>query len=303
MIALRPYRAEDLAGLVAIVPGATAASIAEHLDYPGYDPTRDLLVATDDGDVVAARDVRVMARGDEPRLILESWGPTSPAAWSTDAPRALVAAMLDRARALLAARERAEATLQVRAAPDDAFARDLFGAFGFATARRLWSMVRRDLANLPAPTLPEGIVVREYVPGADDARWLAAFNEAFADHWGGWMQLSDAFWRRYVARPTFRPELSLVAWDGGEIAGFCHCRLDDGATGQIRYVGVRPGWRRRGLGEALTRLGLVTLREAGADQVGLGVDATNSTGAQELYQRLGFVVTREQVMYRKEVTR
>ena len=34
----------------------------------------------------------------------------------------------------------------------------------------------------------------------------------------------------------------------------------------------------------------------------LGVDATNTTGAHLLYQRLGFTVTREQLMYRKELT-
>ena len=115
------------------------------------------------------------------------------------------------------------------------------------------------------------------------------------------MQMSPAFWRRYLARPAFRPELSLVAWAGEEIAGLCHCRLD-GAVGTIRYVGVRPAWRRRGLGEALTRQGMATLAAAGAERVTLGVDATNTTGAQTLYQRLGFETTREHVMYRRELT-
>jgi ribosomal protein S18 acetylase RimI-like enzyme len=116
------------------------------------------------------------------------------------------------------------------------------------------------------------------------------------------MQMSPAYWQRYLARPSFRPELSLVAWDGDEIAGFCHCRLD-GAVGTVRYVGVRPAWRRRGLAEALTRLGVGALARAGAERATLGVDATNTTGAQLLYQRLGFAVVGEQVMFRRDLPR
>src|SRR5204863_9768971 len=114
-------------------------------------------------------------------------------------------------------------------------------------ARRLWSMVHPNPGAVASSPLPDGIVVRPYALGQHDREWQAAFNEAFADHWGGWMQMSPDFWRRYVARPTFRPDLSLVAWAGGEIAGFCHCRLD-GDVGMVRYVGVRPPWRGRGLG-------------------------------------------------------
>lgn len=300
---LRAFEPSDVDPLVAIATGATRASIEEHLDYPpDYDPRRDLRVADLGGEVVAARDVRVMAVGDEPRLILESWGVATPAAWQTDAPRALFAWMLDRSGERLAERGRREGLLQVRAGREEAAARELFGSFGLAEARRLWSMECTTPAQVEAPEMPAGIEVRPYVPGRHDEQWRLAFNGAFADHWGGWMQLSAPFWRRYVARSSFRPELSLVAWDGDEIAGFCHCRLDQPALGQVRYVGVRPAWRRRGLGEALTRRGMLTLARAGAERVALGVDASNTTGAQVLYRRLGFITTREHVMYRKELT-
>jgi ribosomal protein S18 acetylase RimI-like enzyme len=299
---LRPFGPSDLDALVALAPGATRAGLEEHLDHPPYyDPGRDMRLAEADGALVAARDVRVMARGDEPRPILESWGVARPAAWAGAAPRALFAWMLERAGEVLAELGRREGVLQVRAAPDEGAARALFESFGLVEVRRLWSMECPRPGALEPPALPAGLVVRPYAPGRHDEAWRRAFNDAFADHWGGWMQLSAPFWRRYVARPSFRPDLSLVAWDGEEIAGFCHCRLEGGGLGQLRYLGVRPGWRRRGLGEALTRLGMLALARAGAERVGLGVDATNTTGAQLLYQQLGFAVTREQVMYRKEL--
>ncbi|HEY3107444.1 MAG TPA: GNAT family N-acetyltransferase [Chloroflexota bacterium] len=300
-IEIRPYRPPDLEALAALTPGRSAAALAEHLDDPGLDPGRDVRLALLDGRILAGRDVRVMARGDEARLILESTGPTAAAAWATEAPRALFAWMLERSEAILVERGRQAGLLQARAGPDDAPARALFARFGLSEARRLWSMEHRAPGSVGPSAPPDGVSVRPYAPGQHDEAWRSAFNEAFADHWGGWMQMSRLFWRRYLARPAFRPELSLVAWAGDEIAGFCHCRLD-GAVGTIRYVGVRPGWRRQGLGEALTRQGLTTLAAAGAERVTLGVDATNTTGAQTLYQRLGFETTGEQVMYRRELT-
>ena len=93
------------------------------------------------------------------------------------------------------------------------------------------------------------------------------------------------------------------------MAGFCHCRVDaelnallGRRVGMIRYVGVVPEWRRKGLGAALTLAGVKTLRDAGMESVVLGVDAENVTGARRLYERYGFEVVGEQVMYRVAVT-
>lgn len=131
---------------------------------------------------------------------------------------------------------------------------------------------------------------------------------AFADHWGGFMGMNLPRWRHDVADAVFNPAISLVAWEGDTVAGFCHGRIDDELnaltghrTGMIRYVGVTPGWRQRGLGKALTLAGLLALRRAGMTRAVLGVDAENVTGARQLYERYGFVMTGEQVMYRREV--
>lgn len=263
-------------------------------DDEQIDDAHVLLVALDGKELAGARDLRVMGRGDEPVLILETRGRGQSA-------EALFAAILPAAATVLAAGGRDRAVLQARCTPEDAAARALFEAHGLTQARELWTMEHRDPGSVAEPSLPADVVVRAYAPGQHDEQWRIAFNDAFSDHFGGWMQMAPGAWQRSVGQPTFRPELSLVAWAGAEIAGFCHCRLDEPGRGMVRYVGVRPRWRRRGLGEALTRLGLRRLHAAGAAAVTLGVDATNTTNAHVIYQRLGFVVIGRNLMYRRDL--
>ena len=52
-------------------------------------------------------------------------------------------------------------------------------------------------------------------------------------------------------------------------------------------LGVRPAWRRRGLGEALLRSAFAELFTRGHRRVGLGVDTENVSGALRLYERVG----------------
>ena len=56
-------------------------------------------------------------------------------------------------------------------------------------------------------------------------------------------------------------------------------RVGDPELGWIGTLGVRPAWRRRGLGEALLRAAFAELFARGRRRVGLGVDTENVTGA------------------------
>lgn len=316
MTRLRTYRADDFEALASLInsarssPTMTAAGLREFLDYPGFLPGADLFVvpAEEGPDLLGARDVRVWARGDEAVPILESWGVLHRRVRDGIAARELLEAALHRTGQIVAGRGAERGIFEVRCDVEDAASIRLFESCGLRQARTLLTILRPNLENLAPARFPEGIAVRPYRVGQDEEAWVRAFNDAFADHWGGFMGMSLPLWTKYVHRPWFKPQLSLVAWDGAEIAGFGHFIIHDeqnALTGKrqslMRYIGVRPRWRGIGLGVALTRAGLIASREAGMTACLSGVDSENVTGAHHIYEREGFVTTNRHFMYRTEV--
>jgi len=315
--AIRGYRPGDFQALAALTNaaaaperGMTATGLREFLDYPWYRPEDDLFVAPagDGAGLIGARDVRVTARGDETVPILESWGVVHPEARPGAVGPALLSAAMQRAGQIVRQRGRARGIFQARCATDDLASQRLFESGGMSQARVLLTILRPTLENLSPAHFPPNIAVRPYRVGTDEEAWVRAFNEAFADHWGGFMGMSLPLWTKYVHRPWFKPEISLVAWDGAEMAGFGHFIINDeqnALTGKkralMRYIGVRPRWRGIGLGVALTRAGLIASRDNGMEACLSGVDSENVTGAHHIYEREGFETIRRQFMYRVEV--
>jgi mycothiol synthase len=120
--------------------------------------------------------------------------------------------------------------------------------------------------------------------------------EAFQDHWGGF-DASEASFRRWIERPEWNPELFVVAWDGGEIAGGVVNAIfpeENEALGLNRgwleSVFTRRRWRKRGLARALIARSLHVLATRGLNAAALGVDADNPSGALGLYESFGFSV-------------
>ena len=64
---------------------------------------------------------------------------------------------------------------------------------------------------------------------------------------------------------------------------------------------MRRPWRKRGLGEALLLHAFNEFYKRGMLTIGLGVDASNPTGATRLYQKVGMTVAVEDVLYEKEL--
>jgi mycothiol synthase len=145
------------------------------------------------------------------------------------------------------------------------------------------------------PRLPMPFQLRRY--RADDEDPLrTAINEAFADDPFHHDVTAANFREFYLRARGFDPSLWLLAWDGHELAGFLLAyteRAGEPDLGWIASLGVRPRWRRRGLGEGLLRAALHDLHARGLRRVGLGVDAENATGALRLYRRIGMKVSRQ----------
>ncbi|RAO46759.1 mycothiol synthase [Micromonospora saelicesensis] len=164
---------------------------------------------------------------------------------------------------------------------------------GFARARVLWQLRRPLAAPLGEPRLPDGVALRAFRPGADDAAWLALNARAFVEHpeQGRWT--SDDL-RVRLAEPWFDPAGFLLAEETatGRLLGFhwtkVHERPGSARIGEVYVLGVEPTAHGGGLGRALTTAGLAHLRDKrGLDRVMLFVDDSN-TGAVALYERLGF---------------
>ena len=77
------------------------------------------------------------------------------------------------------------------------------------------------------------------------------------------------------------------------------CRMRSG-IGWVGSLGVRRKWRKQGLGMALLLHSFGEFYKRGETVVGLGVDASNPTGATRLYERAGMHIETEYVCYEKE---
>jgi mycothiol synthase len=198
-------------------------------------------------------------------------------------------------------------------------AREMALRMGFTHVRSLWQMRRSLYAPIPGAHLPDGIVVRGFEPGRDEAPWLALNARAFAGHpeQAGWTR--DDLERR-MAEPWFDPAGFLLAERDGRLVAFHWTKVHGGHAlpkpgphshgphshshghdpiGEVYVLGVDPDERGTGIARALTVLGLVHLRSRGLDQVMLYVDEDN-LGAIRLYESLGFTHWDTDVMYARD---
>lgn len=178
-------------------------------------------------------------------------------------------------------------------------ARALAAAVGLTPRRELWQMAR----DLPGPTghtdppvLPDGVTLRQYRPGADDAAVLRVNARAFAWHpEQGRLSAADLAARR--AEPWFRAEDLVLAERAGEVVGFTWLKVEPGATdGELYVLGVDPDAQGLGLGRALTAVTLERLAGHGLRRAVLFTEADNRA-AVATYRRAGFDVVRRDVQY------
>ncbi|MFF9816736.1 mycothiol synthase [Streptomyces sp. NPDC014006] len=192
-------------------------------------------------------------------------------------------------------------------------ARHLAQVLGLTLFRELRQM-RRALTDLdlPDPALSEGVTVRTFVPGQDDAAWLAVNAAAFAHHpEQGSLTQRDLDARK--AEPWFDPagfflaERETAGAAGGaggagerELVGFHWTKVHaEEQLGEIYVLGVAPGNQGGGLGKALTVIGLRHLAAQGLPTAMLYVDADNKA-AVSVYERMGFTTYETDLMYRTE---
>jgi mycothiol synthase len=181
----------------------------------------------------------------------------------------------------------------------EAAAPPLLSARGYREVRRFWEMTI-ELGDEPSlePVLPDGLQIEVF--SEDLARaFHAALEESFAEHWEHRPETFERWWERQVGKPDHDPSLWFLVRDDDEIAAVARNDPDRSGGGWIGALGVRPGWRGRGLAKALLLHSFREFHRRGQRRVGLGVDSENATGATQLYESVGMSVDQEQVVWEK----
>jgi mycothiol synthase len=210
------------------------------------------------------------------------------------AGRALMTGLVE-----IMAGQRGDMGLKVWAHGDLPAAAALAASTGFARARSLWLMSRPLAESLPAPRVPDSVVVGTFTPGVDDEEWVALNGRVFTDHpEQGRLTVADL--RQRIAEPWFDPAGFFVARRAGRMVGYHWTKIHDASTGEVYVVGVDAAERGSGLGEALTLIGLEHLRSQGVPNGILYVDEDN-VAAVRLYDKLGFSKAAVDVMYAREL--
>jgi GNAT superfamily N-acetyltransferase len=134
----------------------------------------------------------------------------------------------------------------------------------------------RGPGDLPAPALPPGLATRWDAPAADVAGVQA---EGFGDPY----DLALAFAAAQLAAGALPPQRTVTAYDGEHAVGVATvARMGDVAG--VYGVAVRPAWRRRGLGAALTAAVVAAAVADGCDLLYLNP----SEEGHGVYASLGF---------------
>ncbi len=190
---------------------------------------------------------------------------------------ALLAALLDRV----------EGPLWVWAHGEHPAALRLAQRAGLARGRELLQLRRGLVDPIPPRALPDGVALRSFVPGEDEAAVVRVNNRAFCWHpeQSQW-DISELAVRE--AQPWFDPKGFLLAVDPQDrLLGFHWAKVHADGRGEVYVLGVDPDAQGSGLGGALTAAGLEHLRERGLAEVMLYVESDNAA-ARRTYWKLGF---------------
>ena len=179
---------------------------------------------------------------------------------------------------------------------DDDDRRAALARHGFTEPGEPMRFLVRELAESPEPLpLPDGFRCRT-AGAADLAERVSIHREVWAPS-----RVTAASYAEVRAAWPFRESLDcVVEAPDGRFAAYCLCWPDDAnAAGELEPVGVRPDFRRLGLGAAVCTFALRRLHEEGGRQA---IVYCASEPACALYESLGFRVHARLVGYARPAT-
>ena len=269
------------------------------LELPGADPLDNVFIAEQSGEFVGGAIAAV-----EPAIdravgefgVIES-------AQGRGIGRLLLARLERRAR------EAGVAVHQVNVHHTNTRLRSFMDAAGYSQIR-----IFNELKYRPAPAylegdyrpLPEGVSLRPFVSGADEAALANVQNAAFEGSFGFAPNTPEQI-AGYVEMRGAPDDILIAEDSSGDVIGYVWTSVteskdDSGeSTGMIEMTGVLPSQRGRGVGSAVIAAGLRYLRERGVSVIDLEVDGEN-VSARRIYKDLGFKKMGEQFWYEKDMS-
>jgi mycothiol synthase len=309
---LRPVQPDvDAAALVELVNADSA-----HVGNPIRDSVEDMMEELTGSEIEVARDTLIAVAPDgtaigwafanrvtnpeKPRVFL--FGRVHPAHQGRGIGRALLRWTKARAEAILDGHP--GGTVQVENFEGDARAIRLCESEG-ARAIRWFAEMVHTFANTNEETatpLPAGFRV---VPLAtvETEKQRLLHNHCFADHWGS-SAMTEVTWHERMEASSVRMAASEAVIDehGTPVAYQISEEFPQDAEtlGNLRWLatlGVHREHRGKGLATHLIQRHLSQARREGFEGSALGVDSDSLTGANALYERLGYTRLQGSVRY------
>jgi len=210
--------------------------------------------------------------------------------------RHLLAWSRDRAEELLAPFP--GATIQAQCVEPDERAQRLYVAAGMRPIRYYSDMLLRfadrptssKLSDAPIPVGYQSLAMAD----VDLEALRALKNHCFADHWGS-SSVTPVEWDEYLTAESMRPALGeIIADKNGNLVAYHLTSAfpqDSNTVGHVLWVanlGVHREHRNRGLARLLLERHLIRAQADGYEGSMLGVDAESLTGANKLYESVGY---------------
>jgi mycothiol synthase len=313
-LGLRPITRDDIDAIVELAEVVAAVDdpdgvvsrdhVAAQFEIPGIDITQAIWVLPgDDGKLIASVAALALPTDDEETVHI-----------SCDVVPSHRGVGLEE-RLLRFAEERAQAARRLHDLPGSLHAgiraanaerAALLEAMGYEPVRWFQELERPLDGDIAGAPMPDGLVATTADGDSDLDDAFRALGESFKDHWHQ-SRFTVEQYRHFYSMMAQAPIRLLLARDAdGEPAGVCIARVSDEKNaqrgtreGEVVVLGVCRPYRRRGLARALLLSILAWLREVGMEMATIGVDADSPTGANRLYESVGFSERRTAVVYRK----
>lgn len=319
--------AADYPRMLAVIEASKVADQIERVDslenltryyehLTNCDPERDMVIAEVQGEVVGYARATWWQQTNPDGWVYAHFGFLKSAWRRMGIGRAMLQILQRRLRVIaaehLGSGERSAdlpATFGSWASDTEVGTQKLLESEGFQANRWFYQMVRPDLENIPDLRLPAGIEVRPVEWEAHKRLIFEAETEAFRDHWG-YSAPSEEDYQAWVAEvegdASIDPVLWRVAWQGDQVVGMVRSFINEDENreyqrrrGWTEHISVRRPWRRQGVAKALIALSLQALKARGMSEAALGVDTHNTSGANNLYESMGFRPVKIQINYEK----